>query len=141
MLLGCYRRYLVYLSALDNFPAGIRALGRLTRPRAVDGKTVKRINLFAPADKEMLQALPNPTLNIATIRRGDPLLVPRRFPRRQLRRLHPIGVNERVRGTCRYCLTRAVRAATAAACRLTDAIIIPALIWQDFLMYKVSRVE
>ena len=30
ILLGCYRRYFVYLSALDDHSAGVRALDRLT---------------------------------------------------------------------------------------------------------------
>jgi DNA-binding HxlR family transcriptional regulator len=47
---------------------------------------------------------------------------------RQLRRLRDIGVIKRVTGTYRYYLTKAGRAATAAAERLTDATIIPALI-------------
>src|ERR1700756_5021520 len=33
ILLGCNRRYLEYLSSLDDFSAGIRALDRLTQPR------------------------------------------------------------------------------------------------------------
>jgi hypothetical protein len=46
---------------------------------------------------------------------------------RQLRRLRDIGVIKRVTGTYRYYLTRLGRAAIAAACRLTQATIIPAL--------------
>src|SRR5271166_7156606 len=34
ILFGCNRRYLAHLSALDDFSAGVRALGRLTAPRA-----------------------------------------------------------------------------------------------------------
>jgi hypothetical protein len=33
ILLGCNRRYLAHLSALDDFSAGVRALDRLTRVR------------------------------------------------------------------------------------------------------------
>jgi DNA-binding HxlR family transcriptional regulator len=47
---------------------------------------------------------------------------------RQLRRLLNIGVIKRVTGTYRYYLTRAGRAATAAARRLTEAVIIPDMI-------------
>ena len=43
ILLGCNRRYLAHLSALDDFSAGVRALDRLTKPRSVEGKTVKGI--------------------------------------------------------------------------------------------------
>jgi hypothetical protein len=132
ILLGCNRRYLAHLSALDDFSAGVRALGRLTKPRAVDGKTVKGINFFEPGDSALLHALQNPRVNIAGIRRADLLpnlamFSPTRLSR-QLRRLLAIGMIKRVTGTYRYYLTKAGRAATAAAGRLTEAIIIPALI-------------
>src|SRR6202035_4648982 len=39
ILFGCNRRYLEYLSSLDDFAAGIRALDRLTQPRSVKGST------------------------------------------------------------------------------------------------------
>jgi len=132
ILLGCNRRYIAHLSALDDFSAGIRALDRLTKPRAVDGKTVPGINFFAPVDKALLHALQNPKVNIAGIRRGDLLpalgmLSPTRLSR-QLRRLLDIGVIKRVTGTYRYYLTKAGRAAVAAAGRLTEAVVIPAMI-------------
>src|SRR4029077_4776889 len=41
ILLGCNRPFLAPLSALDAFPAGVRGVDRLTKPRDVDGKTVK----------------------------------------------------------------------------------------------------
>ena len=44
ILLGCNRRYLAHLSALDDFSAGVRALDRLTKPRKLEAKTVKGIN-------------------------------------------------------------------------------------------------
>jgi hypothetical protein len=132
ILLGCNRRYLAHLSALDDFSAGVRALRRLTRPRDVDGKTVKGINFFEAGDNALLHALQNPRVNIAGIRRADLLpdldmFSPARLSR-QLRRLLDIGVIKRVAGTYRYCLTKAGRAATAAAARLTEATIIPAMI-------------
>ena len=130
ILFGCNRRYIAHLSALDDFSAGFRALGRLTRPREVDGKTVQGINFFAPADK--LHALQNPRVNIAGIRRSNLLpdlgmVSPTRLSR-QLRRLLDLGVIKRVTGTYRYYLTKAGRAATAAAERITEAVIVPAMI-------------
>jgi hypothetical protein len=131
ILFGCNRRYLEHLSALDDFSAGVRALDRVTRPRMVDDKTVKGINFFDPTDKALLQALQDPRVNIAGIRRGDLIpmldqLTPNRLSR-QLRRLRDIGVIKRVRGTYRYYLTRMGRAAAAALCRLTERIIVPAM--------------
>ena len=79
-----------------------------------------------------MRSLQNPRVNIAGIRRADLLaelgmFSPSRLSR-QLRRLLDIGVIKRVTGTYRYYLTKAGRAATAAACRLTEATIVPALI-------------
>ena len=129
ILFGCNRRYLVHLSTLSDFSAGVRALDRLTRPRKIDDKTVKGINFFDPVDNALLNALRDPRVNIAGVRRADlpPLLdwlSPDRLSR-QLRRLRDIGVIKRVTGTYRYYLTRMGRAATAALCRVTESIIIP----------------
>jgi len=132
ILLGCNRRYLLHLSSLDDFSAGVRALDRLTRPHKVEEKTVKGINFFEPGESALLRALQNPRVNISGIRRGDLLpdldmFSPNRLSR-QLRRLLDLGAIKRVTGTYRYYLTKAGRAATAAARRLTAATIIPALI-------------
>ena len=132
ILHGCNRRYLAHLSTLDDFSAGVRALERLTKPHKVEKKTVKGINFFEPGDSALLHALQNPRVNIAGVRRADLLpslemFSPNRLSR-QLRRLLDIGVIKRVTGTYRYYLTKAGRAATAAAERLTDATFIPALI-------------
>jgi hypothetical protein len=40
ILRGCNRRYLEYLSSLDDFSAGIRVLDRLTQARAINGRSV-----------------------------------------------------------------------------------------------------
>jgi DNA-binding HxlR family transcriptional regulator len=77
-------------------------------------------------------ALQNPRVNIAGVRRADLLpdlgmFSPARLSR-QLRRLLDIGVIKRGKGTYRYYLTKAGRAATAAAGRLTEAVIVPAMI-------------
>ena len=70
-------------------------------------------------------------LVIAGLRRADlaPLLdelSPSRLSR-QLHRLREIGVIKKVAGTYRYYLTKIGRAATAALCRVTQSLIVPAL--------------
>ena len=85
-----------------------------------------------PVDNALLHALQNPKVNIAGIRRSELLpdlsmLSPTRLSR-QLRRLLDLGVIKRVTGTYRYYLTKAGRAATAAAERITEAVIIPSMI-------------
>ena len=104
----------------------------LSKPREVDGKTVQGINFFAPVDSALLHALQNPRVNIAGIRRSNLLpdlgmISPTRLSR-QLRRLLDLGVFKRVTGTYRYYLTKTGRAATAAAERITEAVIVPTMI-------------
>ena len=131
ILLGCNRRYLEYLSSLDDFSAGIRALDRLTQPRPVKGRNLKGLNFFSRVEQSLLAALQRPGFNIAGLRRADlaPLLTQcsRATLSRQLARLRQLGVIKRVTGTYRYYLTRAGRAAIAAGRRLTEHTIIPAL--------------
>jgi DNA-binding HxlR family transcriptional regulator len=93
---------------------------------------VKGIDFFSDTDKALLEALQDPKVNIAGVRRANLLpvlgkLSPHRLSR-QLRRLRDLGVIKRVTGTYRYYLTKAGRAATAAAFRITEAMIIPAMI-------------
>jgi hypothetical protein len=131
ILLGCNRRYLEYLSRLDDFSAGIRALHRLTQPRPVNGRTLRGLNFFSHPKQILLAALQRPAFNIAGLRRADllPLLTPcsPATLTRHLARLRQLGVIKRVTGTYRYYLTRAGRAAIAAGRRLTEHTIIPAL--------------
>lgn len=131
ILLACNQRYLAYLSALDDFSAGVRALDKVTRPRSVKGKSVKPINFFSPIDQGLLCALLRPGFNIAGVRRGDlASLVAELSPSalsRHLARLRHIGIIRRIRGSYRYALTSIGRAAVTAGCYLTENILIPAL--------------
>jgi DNA-binding HxlR family transcriptional regulator len=98
----------------------------------VGGKTVKGINFFAPGDNALLHALQDPRATIAGVRRSDILpdlaiFSPTQLSR-HLHRLLDLGVIKRVAGSYRYYLTKVGRAAVAAAERLTEAVIIPALV-------------
>ena len=115
ILFGCNRRYLEYLSSLDDFSAGIRMLDRLTQPRPANGRSVWGLNFFSRTEQTLLSALHRPGFNIAGRRRADLRpLVAQRSPAtlsRQLARLRHLGVIKRVTGTYRYYLTRAGRVA------------------------------
>jgi hypothetical protein len=65
--LGCNRRYLAHLSALDDFSAGVRSLARLTKSRQVRGRTVRGLNFFAPDERALLHAIQDPKGTIARI--------------------------------------------------------------------------
>jgi DNA-binding transcriptional ArsR family regulator len=131
ILFACNQRYLAYLSTLDDFSAGVRALDKITRPRSAKGKSVKPINFFSSTDQSLLRALLRPGFNIAGVRRSDIVsLVTELSPSalsRHLARLRHIGIIRRIKGSYRYCLTSIGRAAVTAGCYLTENILIPAL--------------
>lgn len=131
ILLSCNRRYLEFLSALDDTCAGTRALARITAPRSHGERTLKGINFFDRTEQALLRALQRPEFNIRGVRRAD---LKRHVPQlslsalsRQLHRLRLRGIIKRATGTYRYYLTRLGRAATAACCRITECILVPAL--------------
>lgn len=131
ILLGCNRRYLEYLSVLDDPSAGIRALDRLSEDRRDDDRPVKGLNFFKRSEQALLRALQRPEFNIRGVRRADlAALLPELNPAtlsRQLRRLRLLGLIKRVARTYRYYLTRLGRAAVAAACSITELKLVPVL--------------
>jgi hypothetical protein len=131
ILLGCNRRYLDYLSALDDNSQGARALDRLSEGRRDGDRPVKGLNFFAPAEQVLLRAIKRPEFNIRGMRRADlktflPDVSPAALSR-QIKRLRLLGLLKRVAGTYHYYLTRLGRGAIAAACSITEFRIIPAL--------------
>jgi hypothetical protein len=131
ILAGCNRRYLEFLSALDDASGGERDLMRLSQSHHDADRTIKGLNFFAPSEQKLLRALQRPEFNIHGLRRADlkVLLAEYHDSRlsRELRRLRVLGLIKRVARSYRYYLTRLGRAAIAAACSLTQFQIVPAL--------------
>jgi hypothetical protein len=131
ILLGCNRRYLEFLSAIEDTSSGQRELTRLTEPQREGDRIIKGLNFFARTEQNLLRALQRPEFNIHGMRRANltafvPELSPSRLSR-QLHRLRSLGLIKRVTRSYRYYLTRLGRSAIAAACSLTQFHIIPAL--------------
>jgi len=131
ILAGCNRRYLEFLSALEDTSSGERDLARLTASQQDDDRTIKGLNFFAPAEQKLLRALQRPEFNIHGLRRADLKGFVADYSdsrlSRELRRLRLLGLIKRVARSYRYYLTRLGRAAIAAACSLTQFQIVPAL--------------
>jgi len=131
ILAGCNRRYLEFLSALEDTSSGERDLVRLTEPQHDADRTIKGLNFFAPGEQKLLRALQRPEFNIHGMRRADLKAFVSEYNdsrlSRELHRLRLLGLIKRVTRTYRYYLTRLGRAAIAAACSLTQFQIIPAL--------------
>jgi hypothetical protein len=60
ILLGCNRRYLEFLSALDDHSAGVRVLDRLTEDRREQDRPIKGLNFFERTEQALLRALQAP---------------------------------------------------------------------------------
>lgn len=131
ILLGRNRRYLEFLSAIEDHSAGVRAPDRLTAAKRDADRPIKGLNFFQRTEQHLLRALQHPEFNIHGLRRADLIgLLPNFSPAalsRQLRRLRALGVIKRVAGTYRYYLTRHGRAAIAAAYSFAELRIVPAL--------------
>ncbi len=131
ILLGCNRRYLDFLSALDDFSAGTRCLDKLTTPREINGHRVKGFNFFDKTEHDLLCSLQHPEFNICGVRRANlkPFLpnLSAASITRYIRRLRDFGLIKKIAGSYRYYLTRIGRNAIAAACHITEQIIKPAL--------------
>lgn len=131
IVLGCNRRYLEFLSAIQDTSSGQRDLARLTEPQREGDRTIKGLNFFERSEQGLLRALQRPEFNIHGMRRADlknhlPEFSDSRLSR-QLHRLRSIGLIKRVARSYRYYLTRLGRSAIAAACSLTQFQIIPSM--------------
>ena len=130
ILAGCNRRYLEFLSALEDSSGGQRDLLKLTETHTEGERKIRGLNFFERTEQALLRALQRPEFNIAGLRRADlKPFVPLNDSAlsRQLHRLRALGLIKRVSQSYRYYLTRLGRAAIAAACSLTQFHIVPAL--------------
>lgn len=131
ILLGCNSRYLEFLSSLDDYSDGRRALQQLTKPKTDHGTQVRGFNFFDATEQDLLLAVQRPEFNIHGLRRADlkklmPSISSGKLSR-YLKRLRILGLIKRVAKTYRYYLTRIGRAAVATCEKLTEFTILQTL--------------
>ena len=131
ILLGCNSRYLEFLSSLDDYSDGRRALQQLTEPKTDRGIQVRGFNFFDATEQDLLLAIQRPEFNIHGLRRAD---LKKHLPSvssgklsRYLKRLRILGLIKRVAKTYRYYLTRIGRSAVATCEKLTEFTIVQTL--------------
>jgi len=109
ILLACNRRYLEFLSAIEDTSRGARDLARLTEPQQDGERTIKGLNFFQPTEQQILRALQRPEFNIHGMRRADlkPYIdgLSQSVSSHQLRRMRFLGLIKRVAHSNRYYLT------------------------------------
>lgn len=129
---ACNRRYLEFLSSLDDDTAGRHHLEHLSRPvRDEKQRSYRGINFFDADDRALLLTLERGEFNLRGFQVRDLryILAHLSGPQlsRQVRRMRMHRLIKKVRGTYKYYLTRLGRRVIAAALRLREGCIIPAL--------------
>jgi len=125
------RRYLEFLSSLDDDSAGRRHLERLSQPVRDEKRSWRGLNFFDANDRALLLTLARGEFNLRGFQVRDlrGMLAQFSGPQlsRQLKRLRMHRLIKSVRGTYKYYLTRLGRRVVAAASRLREGSVIPAL--------------
>jgi len=131
LLRASNRRYLEFLSSLDDDSAGRRHLDRLCRPVHDHNRSYRGLNFFDPDDRALFLAIVRGEFNLRGFQVRDlrRILSHLTGPQlsRAIKRLRIHRLIKKVQGTYRYYLTRLGRRVIAAAFRLREASIIPAL--------------
>lgn len=132
VLAAANRRYLEFLSALEDDTADRRDLDRVSRSVRDDaGRSHRGINFFRAADLDLVLA----------VVRGENLVsgvtarrLRKRLPgwtgaqlSRAIRRLRQLGLLKKVGGTFKYYVTKLGQRVAIAAMRIRETVIIPAM--------------
>jgi hypothetical protein len=125
------RRYLEFLSALDDPTAGIKDLDRISKPAKEGQRTYRGINLLAEEDRVVLEAIFRGEFNLSGFQsRHLQDLLPGKTPSqvwRLLKRLRTHGLIKKVGRTYKYYVTRLGQAVIGAALKLRRFLLVPAL--------------
>jgi len=125
------RRYLEFLSALDDPTAGIKDLDKISKPTSDGQRTYRGINLLAGEDRAALEAIVRGEFNLSGFQsRHLRDLLPgmtRSQVWRLLKRLRTHGLIKKVGRTYKYYVTRLGKTVIAAALKLRRFLLIPAM--------------
>lgn len=124
------RRYLEYISELEDPTPGTKALMKASRPASQSGRSYRGINFFAADDDALLRALARGEVNISGVRNKDlqPLLQKKpSWISRAIKRLRVHGIIKRVGHTYKYYLTELGRRVVIAGLKLRELVLIPHL--------------
>jgi hypothetical protein len=131
LLAASNRRYLDFISEIDNPTAGIKALHKISAGTQESGRTYKGFNLFSATDQSLFEILARGEFNIAGLRNSN---VRRHLLGKSssqvshfLKRLRLHGLLKKVGSTYKYYLTEFGRHVVLTALKLKQLFLIPAL--------------
>jgi hypothetical protein len=131
LLAASNRRYLEFLSAIEDPRAGRDRLDKLSQPVELEGRRYSGFNLFDPDDETLLCSIVRGEFNISglqnkTLRRHLPELNSSQMSR-ILRRLRTHGLIKKIAHTYKYYVTPFGKEVVTTALKLRELVIIPQL--------------
>lgn len=131
LLKAANRRYLEFLSALDDPTAGIRDLDKISKTTSDGRRRYRGLNLFAEEDRAALEAILRGEFNLSGFQsRHLRDLLPGKTASqiwRLLKRLRTHGMIKKVGRTYKYYVTQLGKKVIAAALKLRRFLLIPAM--------------
>jgi len=131
LLAAANRRYLQFLSALDDPQVSIKRLDKISRPASDGPRTHRGFNLFHGDDLNLFRAVVRGEFNISGFqnRSLQKVLVGKTAAQisRMLKRLRVHGIIRKIGKTYKYYLTHLGRIVTMTALKLRELVVIPAL--------------
>ena len=131
LLEAANRRYLEFLSAIQDARAGRDKLDKLSQPVQQEGRRYCGFNLFDPDDETLLCAIVRGEFNISGLHNKT---LRRHLPERNsgqtsrlLKRLRTHGLIKKIAHTYKYYVTSLGKEVVATALKLRELVIIPQL--------------
>jgi hypothetical protein len=131
LLLAANRRYLEFISTIEDDKAGTDKLNRISRPVEHNDRSYRGFNFFDPEDEQLLEALGSGEFNISGFQNKDL----RRHVKdkntgqvsRLMKRLRTHGLIKKVARTYKYYLTGLGKQVIALGLKLKNLYILPQL--------------
>jgi hypothetical protein len=131
LLAAANRRYLEFISTLEDPSCGTKALRKVSAPVTEEGRTYRGFNFFSDDDDLILSAIAQGKFTISGLRNRDlQRLLPGKkseWISRCLKRLRVHGLLKHIGRTYKYYLTELGRRVVLTGCKLREMVIIPAL--------------
>ena len=131
LMAAANRRYLEFISALDDTSPGTKALQKVSEPAEQNGRRYRGVNFFSPDDDRLLTALARGEFNISGLRNRDlQRLLPDKKPgwiSRCLKRLRVHGLIKSIGHRYKYYMTDLGRRVLVTGLRLREMVVIPSL--------------
>ena len=131
LLFAANRRYLEFISTIEDEKAGTDKLNKISQPVAENDRNYRGFNFFDPQDEELFETLARGEFNISGFQNRD---LRRRLGNRTsgqisrtMKRLRVLGLLKKVGRTYKYYLTGLGKQVVALGLKLRELYIIPAL--------------